>query len=943
MTGAAIASRLTLPPRRPQLAAMSLIDRIQAAPRPFDPDRGEEAQAALGSVSAEFDALVAGLAGCSPYLKGLIEKEADWLRAIGSAEPEAVLQDILMEACRGTDDKLGSDLRRAKRRVALLTAFCDCGGIWSLEETTGALTRLADLAVSRAWEQEVAVAADRGALPPTSATTGGLVVLAMGKMGAFELNYSSDIDLICLFDETAFDADQAMNARAALIKATRRAVTILSDVTAEGYVFRTDLRLRPDPAVTPVCLGMEAAERYYESLGRTWERAAHIKARPCAGDIEAGARYLDRLRPFIWRRHLDFAAIEDAHSIRVRIRDHNRLGGPITLAGHDMKLGRGGIREIEFFTQTRQIIAGGRDPRLRVRGTVEGLERLAEAGWIDRDVAQQLAADYRAHRQVEHRLQMIADRQTHLLPDDDEGFARLAAFLDRDVGALRQDFSRRLARVADLTESFFAPSVAARSEGPALSDAQRELIAKWRALPALRSERALDIFDRIKPTLLQRLLSSPRPDRALANFDGFLRGLPAGVQLFSLFEANPDLLDLIADIAGTTPELSSYLSRNAAVLDSVLGGDFFAEWPGPERLVRDLSRTLESDADFERRLDLVRSCTRDWHFRVGVHHLRGLIGGDEAGGQYAELASAVVDSLWPVVIAEFSGKHGPPPGRGAMVLGMGSLGAGHLSARSDLDLIVIYDATGEEASNGRRPLAARPYFARLTQALVTALSAPMSSGKLYDVDMRLRPSGKQGPVATSFTAFDRYQREDAWTWEHLALTRARPIAGAADFCDAVDGVRRAVIGMPQDPAAILADVADMRARLAQAKPGRDWEVKSGPGRLLDIELAAASFGLLSGSLARAPSAQIGAGLDAGWLSADMADTLTDAHRGLARFQDAKRLLVDRDFDPAELGQSGEAMILRETGCGSMAELSQQIDAWSGAAAAVIDEVVHHGA
>ncbi len=448
---------------------MPLTDRITCAPRAFEADRASEARDALGDLGPDLDALVAGVAGCSPYLKGLLEKEAEWLREIAATEPESALQDVLGALSQAEPGDLHTALRRAKRRVALLVALCDCGGIWSLEEVTGALTRLADLAVARAWGHEVGAEIARGRLRETAPGTGGLVVLAMGKMGAFELNYSSDIDLVCLFDETLHEEEDgggAMEARTRLVRATRKASALLNETSAEGYVFRTDLRLRPDPSVTPVCLGMEAAERYYESLGRTWERAALIKARPCAGDVEGGARYLDRLRPFIWRRHLDFAAIEDAHAIRRRIRDHKGLGGAITLQGHDLKLGRGGIREIEFFTQTRQIIAGGRDESLRVRGTVEGLGRLAAAGWVDRGAARQLAEDYRALRNVEHRLQMIADRQTHALPDDAEGVARLAAFLGRDEAEMCAELEELLLRVSELTEDFFAPSTPRRGSEP---------------------------------------------------------------------------------------------------------------------------------------------------------------------------------------------------------------------------------------------------------------------------------------------------------------------------------------------------------------------------------------------------------------------------------------------------------------------------------------------
>ncbi|MDH5797011.1 MAG: glutamine-synthetase adenylyltransferase, partial [Paracoccaceae bacterium] len=606
---------------------MSFASRLTRSPRPFDPDRGADLLQAFPSLGPELTDLIAGTTGSSPYLHGVIGREAEWFANALQGEPETAFEDILaaLSAFEGKDPS--DHLRQAKRRVAGLAALADLAGVWSLEETTLSLTRFADAAVSAGLKHLVAKEIERGKVPGATDAdipdAAGMAVLAMGKMGAFELNYSSDIDLICLFDETRFDPDDYADARAAFIRVTRRLTAMLSDLTGEGYVFRTDLRLRPDPSVTPVCLSMEAAERYYESVGRTWERAAYIKARVCAGDIKSGQAFLKRLTPFVWRKQLDFAAIQDAHDMRLRIREHKGLHGPIVLEGHNMKLGAGGIREIEFFTQTRQIIAGGRDPELRVSGTVEGLARLAEKGWIPEDAAQLLTQDYRAHREIEHRLQMIADAQTHDLPKNQEGFARLASLAGRDVEELRADVLKRLTRVNELTERFFAPDDTGK---PTVEIGQntRETLDRWRTYPALRSARALEIFDRILPEILSRLQAAAQPERALSQFDAFLAGLPAGVQLFSLFQANPQLVDLIVDIASTAPNLAQYLGRNSQVLDAVIGGDFFAAWPGVETLHDRLAAQLDQLDDYESKLDLARRWNKEWHFRIGVHHLRGL-------------------------------------------------------------------------------------------------------------------------------------------------------------------------------------------------------------------------------------------------------------------------------------------------------------------------------
>ena len=909
--------------------------RITRLPRPHDPDRGAEARRAAPWAGGRIAELLEGTAGSSPYLAGLIAAEAGWLEgALTDPDGAEAAERAALLAAPLAD--LKSRLRQAKRRVALLAALCDLAGVWPLERVTGALTDLADTSVQACLQTLVAAEVARGKLPKGGdpAEAGGMVALAMGKMGAGELNYSSDIDLILLFDETRFDPDDYHEVRAAFIRVTRKMTALLSEVTAEGYVFRTDLRLRPDAAVTPVCLSMEAAERYYESVGRTWERAAYIKARPCAGDLAAGARFLDTLKPFVWRKHLDFAAIQDAHDMRLKIRDHKGLHGPLVLEGHNMKLGRGGIREIEFFTQTRQLIAGGRDPSLRVRGTVEGLARLTAAGWLPEATAQALTEHYRAHREVEHRLQMVGDAQTHALPPDAEGFARLAALSGRDPEEMRADLTRRIETVHETIESFFAPDESAAGG----EDWGEEITARWPTYPALRSARGRAVFRRLKPEILARLSEAARPEEALVQFDGFLAGLPAGVQLFSLFEANPQLTRLIVDIAATAPALAQYLSRNADVFDAVIGGSFFAAWPGAAGLRADLAARLAAAGDYEAQLDAARRWQKEWHFRIGVHHLRGLIDAEAAGAQYADLAEAVVAALWPCVVDEFAEKHGHPPGRGAVVLGMGSLGAGRLHAGSDLDLIVIYEADGAEASDGRRPLAVRPYYARLTQALVTALSAPMAEGRLYEVDMRLRPSGRQGPVATGFASFRGYQQQEAWTWEHLALTRARPIAGAEGLAADIESFRQALLAEKAGGATVLADVAEMRARIAEAKAGQGaFEAKIGPGRMQDCELFAQTAALRAGSAARGTAAQLAAGVATGWLSEPQAGAIAAAATLFWRLQAAGRLLTGGALAPEALGEGGRRFVLRETGHADWAALVAEIESCAAQADAVITE------
>ena len=929
--------------RGSQSRAMSHSLQVHRCPRPYDSSISTEVLSDHGHLPSEWQALLGGTAGSSPYLQTLIRSERDWIEA-DLSDPEGA-RDAVFHTCRASaPDQVKSVLRAGKRRIALLCALCDLSGHWPLEEVTGTLTRFGELAVDVALKAEIALLIKRRKLPGMSeddiATAGGMSVFAMGKMGAYELNYSSDIDLICLFDETRFERHDFLEARQAMVRATRNMSAALNDRTAEGYVFRTDLRLRPDPSVTPVALAMAAAEQYYESLGRTWERAAYIKARTCAGDIAAGEKFLKTLTPFVWRRHLDFAAIEDAHNMRLRIRENKGTGGPITVLGHDMKLGRGGIREIEFFTQTRQLIAGGRDPSLRVRGTAEGLQALSRAEWISAEVSDTLARHYRDHREIEHRIQMVHDAQTHRMPTSEEGLSRVACLMDVEPEAFLADLRERLEEVHRLTEDFFAPGTSARAAEPLPEDLDQSVIARWPSYPALRSDRGARIFERLKPELLSRLSRTANPGEALLALDGFLAGMPAGVQLFSLFEANPQLIDLLVDIVGTSPALANYLSRNSSVFDAVLDGGFFADWPGREALIAELKDALYSESDYERQLDLTRRWHREWHFRTGVHHLRGLIDADTAGQQYADIADAVIIGLLPKVTAQFAAKHGPMPGRGCVILGMGSLGAGRLTASSDLDLIMIYDPLDDEISDGKRPLAVRPYYARLTQAMVTALTAPMAEGRLYEVDMRLRPSGNQGPVATSWQSFTQYQENDAWVWEHLALTRARVVAGEDTLARDLEKFRCDFLARPRNRQVVLQEVAEMRRRLAAAKsPDGLWDAKTGPGRMLDIELAAQAGTLLAGQPTRSVVDGLMAGVASGWLSDAQAQNLRAAYDLYWSVQSAARLIAGKGSDGAVRGEGGAAFLQRSTGFDGIASLQQALEHAYAQAADCIDTAV----
>ncbi|MDE2789446.1 MAG: glutamine-synthetase adenylyltransferase [Paracoccaceae bacterium] len=918
-----------------QLPIMTLRDRIVAAPVPFEPDNAGDLSAILEGVDPDDarDPLIRGIACNSPYLFGLMMRESAWLQNAWDQGPEQSFHEIL-DLVRAEPGPRGlpAQLRIAKRRAALLIALCDLGGVWDLLTVTAQLTRFADTVVDtglkRLMRDRFRLGRLQGLDEAQVERCAGVSVLAMGKMGAGELNYSSDIDLIVISDATDLPPDSVGDLRASFVRITRQLVRLLSDVTRDGYVFRTDLRLRPNPSTTPVCVSSEAALRYYESTGRTWERAALIKARSAAGDVAAGRRFLDQIAPFIWRRHLDFATVDAAHDMQNRIRQHKGLAGPIRLEAHNMKLGPGGIRQIEFFAQTLQLITGGRDPEVREPGTVGALRVLSAKGWIPEETANFLIEAYRQHRILEHRLQMVQDIQTQTLPSDESGMSRIAAFCGyTDEEAFRSDTRERLEEVYRICSQFFerkTPSNGDENADP-VDPTLIELSDGWPSLPVLRSPNALPVFERVRPKILSRLTAADDPDLAAARFDGFLRGLPTGVQLFSLFETNPPLLDLLIDVCSNAPGLADYLAKNATVIEALFDPVFFQPMGDRDELVEDLAIVLATTPDYEARLNAARIWMHKKHFQIGVLQLRGIAGVLEAAQSYSDLAVSCVRALLPGVEFQFTSRYGQIPGMGIAVLAMGKLGSAEMTATSDLDLVIVYDAAGQDASSGMKPLAATTYFSRLTQTLVTALSSRMTEGKLYNVDMRLRPSGRQGPVAISLQAFDDYQKNRAWTWEHLALSRSRVIAGHPETMKAVEGVRRSVLLQERDSQSVFADVANMRERIAaNRKHDSVWNVKTRPGGLLEIELLAQALALVSNSTDRHPKEQLASAAARGWLGPADLSTLTATHDLLVQVQHVLRLLAHERFEIDRLGAGGQAVLLSLTGRETVDELREHL-------------------
>jgi [glutamine synthetase] adenylyltransferase / [glutamine synthetase]-adenylyl-L-tyrosine phosphorylase len=809
-------------------------------------------------------ALVAGVLVHSRFLAGLIRRHPAWLIAALDADPAAQFADMLSHiepaARRNTVlvDAMRT-LRLQRQHMALHIALADIGGVWPLEQVVAALTAFADRAVDTALRLALRAAVERGHIALESAfeqpEACGLVVLAMGKHGAGELNYSSDIDLIVIFDPARVPVVGNREPLEVAVRIVQDIVKILHEQTGGGYVFRTDLRLRPDPASTPVAVSVERAIQYYQTVGQNWERAALIKARPIAGDVVLGQAFLVELAPFIWRRYFDYAAIADIHAMKRQIHAH-KGGAAIAIEGHDLKLGRGGIREIEFFVQTQQLVFGGKRPVLRGRQTMTMLETLRDEGWIGADAVDALQTAYRHLRRLEHRLQMMEDEQTQRLPRAKADVDRVALFCGETPAAFRKTLLVQLQAVERHYARLFedSPGLASTTgnlvftgttDDPETLDTLKRLgfqrpgvvaetVRGWHfgRRRAIVTERAREVLTELTPPLLEALGRSSDPDGALLVLDGALQTMPAVVELFTILKQNAALLALFAEILGNAPLLADTVVQRPHVLDALVGADFAAPVLEAEMLARFQAR-LQPLASLEDFLDQLRDVARAERFAAGARLLSSVIDPIENGAAEAGIAAASIAVALERVSAELAAKHGRIQGAEMTILALGKLGGREMTARSDLDLMVLYRTPADDAeSDGAKPLMASEWYARLTQRLLTALTAPTKRGTLYEVDLRLRPSGNKGPVAVSLASFESYHARESEIWELMALTRARVVAGDPAFGREVEAAIAKACGRERDARAIARASHDMRKLVAKEKPASGvWDIK------LDVEFA----------------------------------------------------------------------------------------------------------
>jgi glutamate-ammonia-ligase adenylyltransferase len=919
----------------------SLGHGLQRAPRLADRRSAERHLAALlgnadsdlGSAAMpEVSSLLLGIAEHSPYLWRLASQAPERLARLLNGPPSASLQAVLgrlhqLVAPAGAEAEVMRALRLAKQQVALLVALADIGGVWTLSEVTDALSRFADAAVECALRFLLAQARLAGKVQADGAS--GLVVLALGKHGAGELNYSSDIDIIVLFDPAAGVLAPGVEPAPFYVRLTKGLVRLLQERTADGYVLRVDLRLRPDPASTAIAIALPSAFAYYETVGQNWERAALIKARPVAGDLELGKRFIADLAPFIWRKYFDYAAIADIHAMKRQI--HAVRGhAQVTVAGHDVKLGRGGIREIEFFVQTQQLIFGGRRPRLRGAGTLAMLAELHRDGWVSAQAADDLARAYDFLRTIEHRLQMQADEQTQRLPSDPAplarfamfcGFAGLDDFAETLAGHLRRvemHYARLFEHAPALSTTVGSLVFTGTTDDPETLDTLRRLGFKEpeKAAEAIRGwhfgrragvqgPRAREVLTELVPGLLEAFSGSGDPDAALFAFDTALAKLPAAVELFSLLKSNDKLRELFADILGAAPRLAKIVAQRPHVLDAAIDPAHMGPTADLEELATRVRRLCGQATRFEDFLDRARDVRQEEAFLIGVRLLAATVTPKEAGRAYSMLAETLIGLTLAQVETAFAKEHGLVPGGRCAILALGKLGSREMTATSDLDLILAYDFDeAHAASDGPKSLHALQYYARLTQRLISALTVPTRRGPLYTVDLRLRPSGNKGPVATQLARFRHYQQGEAETWEHLALTRARVVAGDASLAATLRAVIVAVLARPRDIAVLAQDVRAMRRMIADVKgDGGDFDLKIAPGGLIDIEFIAQFLVLAHAHacpalLEPSPEAILVAAREAGVLPEPAADALIEAHGLLSSTMQLIATCLEGEFDPA---------------------------------------------
>ncbi len=771
------------------------------------------------------------------------------------ADPQRFTRAEMLNALEGLgDDALGAALRRLRNRVLLRVMARDLSGRAGLDEVCGTMTDLAEVSIERTVESQ------------------DLIVVGMGKLGGRELNVSSDIDLVFLYPGSA-EAQERHE------RAGRRLIRLLSETTAEGFVFRVDMRLRPYGDSGPLASNFDALERYFVTQGREWERYAWLKARALTGGAHAELEAI--VRPFVFRKYLDYGTLGALRALHAEVR---RDVARRELAEH-VKLGPGGIREIEFIVQALQLVRGGRDAELRVRPTLEALKVLPEKKLLPASAARELAEAYEFLRKVEHRLQYLDDAQRHDLPADEEDRGRLAAMSGFDSW---KDFYSRLselrASVSRHFENVFAEREAAAEPWPeharlaALRGSQR-----YAALPEQSRQR----LDRLVPALARAARNTPDPDATLVRGVDLVEAIASRAAYLALLAEHPEALERVARIIGASSWAAEFITRHPLLLDELLDDRVLYAPADLNSFSRNIKQQLAAaEGDTERRMNILREAHQAQVFRLLAQDLAGLLTVEKLADDLSALADLVLEACIDEVWRDVRGRHREQP-RFA-VIGYGKLGGKELGYASDLDIIFLYDDPDERAPE---------VYARLAQRLNTWLSSRTSSGMLFETDLQLRPSGASGLLVSSIEAFARYQEESAWVWEHQALTRARYCAGNRELGADFEAIRTRILTRRRDRDALRASILEMRDKLRAAHPNRSglFDVKHDAGGMIDIEFAVQLLVLGFSGAHPALTANLGniallkIAADHGLIGAELAERCREAYRRFRRIQHSLRL------------------------------------------------------
>ncbi|MEO1044235.1 MAG: bifunctional [glutamate--ammonia ligase]-adenylyl-L-tyrosine phosphorylase/[glutamate--ammonia-ligase] adenylyltransferase [Pseudomonadota bacterium] len=857
----------------------------------------------------------------APFLRRMMQSRPDLITTIGETGLDKAIQAALALEPAGLSsgevDSLAMPrrLRLARGDVMLALALGDLAELLSFQQVSRALSHFADRCLEAAL---TSIFARRYDCAPT-----GFAVIALGKLGGHELNYSSDIDPIFLFDPETIPSRRKETPHDAAQRVGRELIAMLSERDGDGHVFRVDMRLRPESEVSPMVLPIRSAISHYESRALTWERAAFIRARPAAGDAGLGAYFLGEIGPFVWRRSLDFGTIDAIAELTRRIRAHHQ-GPDEPTPGFDLKRGRGGIREIEFYAQSQQLVHGGRNPNIRSGNTLDALSALAAEQIIPADQAADLSRGYITLRTIEHRLQMVEDRQTHELPEDGtalDNVARLHGLADS--AALLE-----LLHPVCATASHYYDALLIRQGGPdqaaagdrddgalLLADEEPLLIAQlgklgfsdvaaiaariadWRAgqVRALRTPQSRAAFEQQIGALFASIRRHAGDVGAINRLDAMLRQLPSVLDLFNLLAARPALIGILARLLCHAPALSKALAMRASLLDGIVDASIFDRQSDLDAIIVELERRSSAD-DLGLMLERVATDIAERRFAIGVQLIEGRTDPLDAAHDYSRIAEAAIAIVTDKVTEEFRQQHGELPGGELLILAMGRLGGEALTHASDLDLVYLFTGPHDARSNGSKSLSATQYFNRLAQRVSAGLSLPTATGALYEVDTRLRPSGMQGLLAASVESFWDYQRNKAWTWEHMALCRARPVYGSRTARNGLSHGIAGLLGSGRVAEAIVKDALAMRGDMARAKPPKGpWDAKLASGALVDLEFCIHTQQLVHGEgLCPHLGDALKILVDHKLLSAD----LTEAHNFLTRLLVMSRLVTPVENSPA---------------------------------------------